>query len=48
MMWFQVDNSEGDIIYAGESWPMARAALDLLVMQDSGCPVLTVRPGEGL
>lgn len=43
-MWFQVDNAEGDTIYEGTSWPMARAALDFLVMQDKGCPVLSVLP----
>lgn len=44
IMWFQVDNSEGDTLYEGTSWPMARAALDYAVMQDNGCPMLSITP----
>lgn len=43
-MWFIVYNAQGRTLYEGESWPMARAALDFVVMQDSGCPVLTITP----
>lgn len=46
-MWFQVDNSEGDTLYEGTSWPMARAALDYAVMQDNGCPMLSIVPYIG-
>lgn len=43
-MWFEVFKANGDTIYGGTSWPMARAALDLLMMQDNGCPVLSIHP----
>lgn len=43
-MWFSVFKADGDLLYEGGSWPMARAALDFAVMQDNGCPVLTIRP----
>lgn len=39
-MFFHVFNSEGDLLYEGYSWPMARAALDKLVLMDDGCPRL--------
>lgn len=42
-MWFSVFNSDGDLLYEGYSWPMARAALDFAVMHNNGgCPVLTI------
>lgn len=44
MMWFEVFNVDGDIIYEGTSWPMARAALDFVVGQNAGCPVLSIHP----
>lgn len=43
-MWFSVFQSNGDLLYEGYSWPMARAALDFAVMHDDGCPVLTITP----
>lgn len=43
-MWFQVNNAEGDTIYEGTSWPMARSALDYAVRLDEGCPRLDIRP----
>lgn len=43
-MWFEVLNAQGRILYYGNSWPMARVALDYAVMQDNGCPVLTITP----
>lgn len=43
-MCFSVFNSDGDLLYEGYSWPMARAALDFAVMQGNGCPVLTITP----
>ena len=47
-MWFSVYDAEGDLLYEGSSWPMARAALDFAVMQDNGCPALIIRPKEAL
>lgn len=41
-MWFFVFNAYGRLLYGGDSWPMARAALDYAVMQDEGCPRLLV------
>lgn len=43
-MWFSVWKSEGDLLYEGYSWPMARAALDYAVRLDDGCPVLNITP----
>lgn len=43
-MRFTVYNAQGRALYEGDSWPMARAALDFAVMQDDGCPVLTITP----
>lgn len=43
-MWFSVFKADGDLLYEGYSWPMARAALDFAVMLDNGCPVLTITP----
>lgn len=43
-MWFAVYDPEGDLLYEGCSWPMARAALDHAIMKDDGCPVLTITP----
>ena len=41
-MFFTVVTAQGDVLYNGGSWPMARAALDALVHQDKGCPRLVV------
>lgn len=41
-MWFSVFNSDGDLLYEGYSWPMARSALDYAILRDKGCPVLTI------
>lgn len=43
-MWFSVYNSDGDLLYEGYSWPMARSALDYAILRDKGCPVLTITP----
>ena len=43
-MWFQVFEPEGDLLYEGYSWPMARAALDYAMMQNNGCPALVITP----
>lgn len=40
-MWISVFNCEGDLLYEGYSWPMARAALDHIMMQGNGCPAVT-------
>ena len=45
-MWFSVFNAAGELIYEGVSWPMARAALDFVVMLDNGCPKLIIRSEE--
>lgn len=34
----------GRVLYDGESWPMARAALDSAVYKDVGCPRLVIFP----
>ena len=41
-MWFTVRNAEGKLFYQGYSWPMARAALDHLIMKNDGCPALEI------
>lgn len=43
-MLFNVCTAQGDVIYNGGSWPMARAALEhLIVIYDGGsCPQLTI------
>lgn len=43
---FTVYNVEGRVLYDGDSWPMARSALDYAVRLDEGCPRLDIRPGE--
>lgn len=43
-MFFHVSNSDGDLLYEGVSWPMARAALDHAVMKADGCPSLVIVP----
>lgn len=43
-MLFTVLNPDGDLLYEGSSWPMARAALDHAVMKDDGCPSLAILP----
>lgn len=40
IMLFLVCDDNDRVIYDGGSWPMARAALDSLVMKDKGCPRL--------
>ena len=44
MMRFIVWNAQGDVLYQGESWPMARAALDYAIAKNEGCPVLNIEP----
>lgn len=39
-MLFLVCDDKNKVLYDGDSWPMARAALDFLVMKDQGCPRL--------
>lgn len=41
-MLFAVFTPQGDVLYNGGSWPMARAALDSLVLVDD-LPQLTTR-----
>ncbi len=43
-MIYVVKNASGRILYEGNSWPMARAALDYAVMEDENCPSLDIRP----
>ncbi len=46
-MTFEVKDASGNIIYAGESWPMARAALEYVLMLDEGgCPDLKIHSTE--
>ena len=40
-MFFLVWTAQGDVIYKGGSWPMARAALDSVVLADKAHPQLT-------
>ena len=40
-MWITVFNPDGDVLYEGSSWPMARAALDHIMLQGNGCPAVT-------
>ena len=41
-MKFTVYNAQDRILYDGDSWPMARAALDYAVRLDDGCPRLEI------
>ena len=43
-MRYEVRDAAGETVYEGESWPMARAALDVMMIQDRGCPQLHIRP----
>lgn len=43
-MWFSVFDSDGDLLYEGSNWSMARVALDRAVMKNNGCPALTIVP----
>lgn len=43
-MRFTVYNAQGRALYDGDSWPMARAALDYAVRLDEGCPRLVISP----
>ncbi len=43
-MMYEVRDSSGRTIYEGNSWPMARAALDYFVQWDENCPSLDIRP----
>lgn len=44
MMLFILRDAQGNALYEGRSWPMARAALDHILMNDDGCPELEVLP----
>ena len=41
-MRFTVYNAQGRALYDGDSWPMARAALDYAVRLVEGCPRLEI------
>lgn len=43
-MIFYVYRADGSLCYEGGSWPMARAALDHVVLTDKNCPRLEIRP----
>lgn len=43
-MTYVVKDAFGRIVYNGVSWPMARAALDYLVLRDIECPSLAIHP----
>ena len=43
-MYFTVWISGGKVVYEGSSWPMARAALDHIMLEDKGCPFLVTYP----
>ena len=34
----------GHLVYEGESWPMARAALDSIILAGEGLPKLVITP----
>lgn len=46
MMVYSVFTAQGDLLYNGGSWPMARAALDLIVLENKGVPQLLFLPGS--
>ncbi len=43
-MMYEVRDASGHMIYKGNSWPMARAALDYLGRRDENCPMLDIWP----
>ena len=43
-MIYTVYRADGSLAYEGGSWPMARAALDCVVLSDEKCPQLVIRP----
>ncbi len=43
-MMYEVRDASGRTLYKGNSWPMARAALDYAVMGDENCPTLDIHP----
>lgn len=43
-MRFEVRDTAGRTVYEGGSWPMARAALDVMIQRDEGCPQLYLCP----
>lgn len=46
-MTFKVKDAFGNVVYEGESWPMARAALDYVLTRDEDrCPDLKIQPTE--
>lgn len=44
-MYFAVFTAQGDLLYNGGSWPMARAALDQIILADNGIPQLLFLSG---
>lgn len=45
-MIYKVYDATGVLLYQGGSWPMARAALDVLCIKDEECPKLKISPEE--
>ena len=43
-MIFAVKDASGHVLYSGDNWPMARAALDFAVCKDEKCPRLDILP----
>ena len=43
-MIFTVKDASGHVLYYGDNWPMARAALDFAVHKDEECPRLDILP----
>jgi len=43
-MIYEVYDASGVRLYQGGSWPMARAALDVLCIKDEECPKLKISP----
>ena len=43
-MMFIVWTRKDGVIYNGGSWPMARAALDSIVLADDACPIMVAVP----
>ncbi len=48
LMVFLIFDASKRLRYVSRSWPMARAALDKFVLEDSGCPRLKIYSDEFL
>lgn len=41
-MYFKVYDAGGTLRFESDNWPMARSALDIVVLEDKGCPRLEI------